>query len=288
MSDWTLAGRAQLSAGERRRIESLQHACEAAEPVDLKIELDEADGSGGLVHFLAEADGDVIGYAGITLDRDAEACGMVHPAWRRRGVATGLLDEVRGAARRLEREAILVICEDSAPIALAWMRRVGAMAVAAERRMTVSLSAAASTDPPAAVPIEVRVATDDDRAALLSLLGNAFAETPDEVARRIDTGPDEETLVGIDATRVVGTLRITRTARRSMIYGFVVDKDLRGQRLGTGMLAAAFERLRAEGVTDLGLEVDPDNTPAVRLYEAFGFETVTTYRYMRLPVAPAS
>jgi ribosomal protein S18 acetylase RimI-like enzyme len=286
MSDWTLTGRAQLSAGERRKIESLQRACEAAEPVDLKIELDEADGSGGPVHFLAEADGDVIGYAGITLDRDAESCGMVHPAWRRRGVATELLAEIRGAARRLEREAILFICEDSAPIALAWMRRLGAMAAASERRMIVSLPASATADRPDAVPIEVRVATDDDREALMSLLGNAFAETPDEVARRIDTGPEEETLVGMDGTRVVGTLRITRTARRSMIYGFVVDRDLRGQRLGTRMLAAAFERLRAAGVTDLGLEVDPENTPAVRLYEGFGFETVTTYRYMRLAAAP--
>jgi ribosomal protein S18 acetylase RimI-like enzyme len=286
MSGWTLAGRAQLSPGDRRRIESLQRACEAAEPVDLKIELDQVDDSGGPVHFLAEADGDVIGYAGITLDRNAEACGMVHPAWRHRGVATGLLDEVRGSARRLERETILFICEDSAPVALAWMRRLGATAVAAERRMIVSIpaSAPASRD---AVPIEVRLATDGDRDALLKLLGNAFAETPDEVARRIDTGPDEDTLVGIDGTRVVGTLRITRTSRRSMIYGFVVDSELRGRRLGTRMLAAAFERLRAAGVTELGLEVDPDNTPAVRLYEAFGFETVTTYRYMRLAVTPA-
>ena len=48
------------------------------------------------------------------------------------------------------------------------------------------------------------------------------------------------------------------------------------------MLAAVLERLRTEGVADVGLEVDPENTPAVRLYERFGFETVTTYRYMRL------
>ena len=47
---------------------------------------------------------------------------------------------------------------------------------------------------------------------------------------------------------------------------------------------AVMARLRADGVPEVGLEVNPENTPAVRLYERFGFETVTTYRYMRLPI----
>ena len=71
-----------------------------------------------------------------------------------------------------------------------------------------------------------------------------------------------------------------------MIYGFVIDKGRRGERLGTRMLAGVMAQLRGEGVAEVGLEVDPENTPAVRLYERFGFETVTTYRYMRLAVTP--
>jgi ribosomal protein S18 acetylase RimI-like enzyme len=69
-----------------------------------------------------------------------------------------------------------------------------------------------------------------------------------------------------------------------MIYGFVIDERRRGHRLGTRMLAAVIAQLRADGVGEVGLEVDPDNTPAIRLYERFGFETVTTYRYMRLSI----
>ena len=70
-----------------------------------------------------------------------------------------------------------------------------------------------------------------------------------------------------------------------MIYGFVIDERRRGARLGTRMLAAVMARLRAHGIPEVGLEVNPENTPAVRLYERFGFETVTTYRYMRLPTS---
>jgi len=52
------------------------------------------------------------------------------------------------------------------------------------------------------------------------------------------------------------------------------------------MLDGALARLSAAGVTEVGLEVDPDNAPAVRVYQAFGFEAITTYRYMRLQSAP--
>jgi ribosomal protein S18 acetylase RimI-like enzyme len=65
----------------------------------------------------------------------------------------------------------------------------------------------------------------------------------------------------------------------------VIDRNRRGRGLGTRMLHAALARLSAAGVTEVGLEVDPENAPAVRLYQAFGFETITTYRYMRLPSA---
>ena len=69
-----------------------------------------------------------------------------------------------------------------------------------------------------------------------------------------------------------------------MIYGFVIDERRRGERIGTRMLATVLDQLRAERVAEVGLEVNPDNTPATRLYERYGFQTVTTYRYMRLAV----
>jgi ribosomal protein S18 acetylase RimI-like enzyme len=262
--------------------------CESAEPLDLKLEL-EAHGSGQPIHFLAEADGEVIGYAAITAEVNAEACGMVDPAFRRRGVATALLGEVRAAAGRLGRKSFLVICEDSGPVALAWMGRLGATAVAAERRMTLRLpvdsAGARRTGRPAEARLELRPPESADRAALISLLEDGFSESAQQVVDRLGAATDGESLVAVDAGVVVGTLRITTTSKRSMIYGFVIDRTRRGRGLGTRMLESALARLTGSGVAEVGLEVDPENAPAVRLYQAFGFETVTTYRYMRLPSA---
>ena len=287
MESWTIGGRAALSAAEKRAVSVLRQTCEAAEPLDLKLEVDETDSAGVPIHFLADEAGELIGYAAITPGAEAEVCGMVHPDQRHRGVGAALLDAVLGAARRLERPSVLVICEDSGPVALAWMRRIGAVDEEAELRMTLRLAgdARSSSERRPEAPLELRSPTVPDRAALLALLGEGFAETAEQVGDRFDATPDDESLVAIESGIVVGTLRLTTTPRRSMIYGFVVDKERRGQRLGTRMLDAVLTRLRAAGVDEVGLEVDPENTPAVRLYTAFGFETVTTYRYLRLPAA---
>jgi ribosomal protein S18 acetylase RimI-like enzyme len=289
MGEWTVAGRSRLGPDDRRRIERLRGACESAEPLDLKLELDETDTSGLPIHFLAEADGEVIGYAAITAEVNAEACGMVHPAFRRRGVANALLGEVRAAAGRRGRASFLVICEDSGPVALAWMRRLGATAAASERRMTLRLPPVSGdavrsgrrTEP----RLELRSPGRSDRAALIGLLEDGFSESAQQVSDRLGVATEGESLVAVDRGKVVGTLRITTTSKRSMIYGFVIDRERRGRGLGTRMLDAALARLSDAGVTEVGLEVDPENEPAVRLYRAFGFETITTYRYMRLPSA---
>jgi ribosomal protein S18 acetylase RimI-like enzyme len=286
VTEWAVTGFASLSDVERARVDDLRRACESVEPLDLKLELDEADATGEPIHFLAEANGELVGYAGLTPGDEAEACGMVLPASRGRGVGTQLLNHVLGAGRRLGRESVLFIGEDSGPVALAWLRRIGAADDSAEQRMTVSLDAGVggseTTPGDDGAPLELRPATDSDRDVLAVLLGDGFAPDPEKVTDRLESTRPEDFLLGLDAGEVVGTLRLTETSRRTMIYGFVVDRERRGQRLGTRMLAAVFALLRSRGVTEVGLEVDPENTPAVRLYTAFGFAVVTTYRYMRL------
>jgi ribosomal protein S18 acetylase RimI-like enzyme len=285
MADWTVSGFARLSETDRDRIDGVRRACESAEPLDLKLELDEADATGEPIHFLAEADGELVGYAGITPGDEAEACGMVIPAWRSHGVGTELLNHVLGAGRRLSRESVLFICEDSGPVALAWLRRLGAADDSAEQRMTLRLDEEAGRSGTGredeAAPLELRAADASDREALTRIRGDEFADN-------FDFSTSDELMLAFDAGVAVGTLRLTATPRRSMIYGFVIDPERRGQRLGTRMLEAVLNLLRPRGVAEVGLEVDPENTPAVRLYTAFGFATVTTYRYMRLASSLAS
>ncbi len=288
MSEWILEGRPRLSENERARIERLRQVCEAAEPLDLKIELDELGGPAEPLHRLALVAGELVGYAGMTRDTRPEACGMVHPGWRRRGIGTSLLADLRAVARGLGRETLLLVCEDSGPTALDWMRRLGAVHEASERRMTLRVDAdgiAIRRIAPGGAALELRRPTAADRRVRMRLLMERFDETAEEIEARLASYEDGESLIALDRDVVVGTLRLIPAPGRWMMYGFVIDRERRGQGLGSRMLATVLERLRSEGVAEVGLEVDPENTPAVRLYERFGFETVTTYRYMRLMTA---
>src|ERR1017187_2992143 len=80
MGAWRVSGRGHLGGTDRTEVDRLRRACEAAEHLDLKVELDEADHLDRPIHFLAVAGDEVIGYAGLTAGDDAEACGMVHPS----------------------------------------------------------------------------------------------------------------------------------------------------------------------------------------------------------------
>jgi ribosomal protein S18 acetylase RimI-like enzyme len=60
------------------------------------------------------------------------------------------------------------------------------------------------------------------------------------------------------------------------IYDIVVDQKFRGTGLGRPMLYAAEEYVRSHGGTRLGLNVFGPNTVARHLYDAVGYEVVST------------
>jgi ribosomal protein S18 acetylase RimI-like enzyme len=62
------------------------------------------------------------------------------------------------------------------------------------------------------------------------------------------------------------------------LYSLAVDSEFRGRGLGRRLATDALDRLRAEGLRNVILEVEEDNTAALRLYEKLGFQKT---RYLR-------
>jgi ribosomal protein S18 acetylase RimI-like enzyme len=277
-----IEARAGLTPAQYEAVIALKGACEAAQPIDLKLELAEADSGSSVNTVLAYAGTQLVAYCGIDAGAEAEVCGMVHPAHRRTRIGSGLLEAATEAAAAGGRASILVICEDAAPIAGDWMRRRGATLSQSEHRMLLALHRSAT--PPGATATLRRVDAGE-RQAVARILSLGFAESASAIEDRLARpalSAGHETLVAYAGGALIGTAGLVHSPTRSMIYGFVVDGALRGQGHGGAMLRATLERLRARGVNEVGLEVDPDNVAAVRLYTRFGFRVVTTYRYMRL------
>jgi ribosomal protein S18 acetylase RimI-like enzyme len=63
-------------------------------------------------------------------------------------------------------------------------------------------------------------------------------------------------------------------AIRGIISMIGVVPDYRGRGISQSILMAGMEFLRSLDVADIGLQVDGDNAPALRLYTSFGFQKV--------------
>jgi ribosomal protein S18 acetylase RimI-like enzyme len=283
VTGWKIEAGVGLTPAQYQEVVRLQGVCEAREGLDLKLELFPAHAKSSPDTFLAYCDDHLVGYCGVDFGREAEVCGMVDPGHRRRGIAGGLLEAALAAAGGGGRESVLVICEDASPVALEWMRRRGATLDQSELRMVLSLGSAPSS--PTGSKTRLRPASGGDQAQLVRLLSAAFPGAESVIERHVAEQPgDEATLMAYEGQTLVGTTRLVATTGRTMIYGFVIDRPLRGQGHGRSMMTAVLDELRDRGVSEVGLEVEPGNIAAVRLYGGCGFQVVTTYRYMRVSV----
>lgn len=90
--------------------------------------------------------------------------------------------------------------------------------------------------------------------------------------------PDAAVFVAEDAGNVVGRLSLGRdphpASRHVADLGLMVAKSHRGLGLGRALLDQAVTWARSAGVRKLELHVFPWNTPALALYESYGFTRV--------------
>ncbi|MGI8885370.1 MAG: GNAT family N-acetyltransferase [Gaiellaceae bacterium] len=88
--------------------------------------------------------------------------------------------------------------------------------------------------------------------------------------------PDAAVIVAVDEDVVVGRLSLSRdphpASRHVADLGLMVAASRRRQGIGRQLLEEAITWARSVEVRKLELHVFPWNEPALRLYEAFGFE----------------
>ena len=63
-----------------------------------------------------------------------------------------------------------------------------------------------------------------------------------------------------------------RNSRHARLYSIVVDKTFRGYGLARQLLSRGERAARKQGCSSMRLEVRPRNKPAIKLYEAFGYQ----------------
>lgn len=102
--------------------------------------------------------------------------------------------------------------------------------------------------------------------------------TPDYFARRFGSeGLNfHQSGVWMQGDQAVAIALVTTRSRGARIAAFAITPDFRGQGLAKPMMAGLLSRLAAENVGQISLEAIADNTAAVALYQAQGFQIKQT------------
>ncbi|HXW81165.1 MAG TPA: GNAT family N-acetyltransferase, partial [Acidimicrobiales bacterium] len=203
-----------------------------------------------------------------------ELAGMVDPKVRRRGIGSALLGRAFDLAvdRGLD-EALLVVPRARARGRL-FAEKLGGALDHSEHHMELqgALQTAAVRE-----GVLVRPVDANDVPTLRRILSDAFGfDKADPVLDR-----DDAQLVVEHENAVVGAIRLSRGNDGTGIYGFAIDRPVRGRGIGREVLRQVCARELAEGAKRITLEVATDNDRALGLYTAVGFVRLATEDYFR-------
>jgi len=233
--------------------------------------------------------GRLVGFLGIYAfgAPTAELTGMVDPNFRRRGIATALLEAALPLCRERRYSRVLLVTPRTPPAAAALAQARGGVLDHSEHALQLDGDPA---DGPTDPRVTLRGMDAGDRAAVDALLRAGFGwERPqDEVADDAEVeharSDEASTLVVELGGEVIGTLRRSRDQDAVGVYGFVIRPDHQGRGIGGDVLRRVCRQARADGATRVHLEVVVGNDRALGLYTAIGFERVATEDYYALPM----
>lgn len=293
---YTIEKPLQLGPDALAAIRQLVDACEAAEPAPVRIPWSMLRARPGLtpLDFCCYLDGTLAGY--LFMDhydpKERETVILVHPAYRRRGIAHVLLAEAYEECRRAGVKRIILICERRAVAGKAFVEHFEARFDWAEHEMVLGEFRPRDAH---TSRLLFRPAELSDLDALVSIQASSFDEPEDAVRERLirhwedqtskkyiavlSAGPD-------DVATPVGMLRLTDEEDETGIYGFGIAPAYQGRGFGRQMVEEAIRIVRsADPQRSIMLDVDESNTRAYTLYLSCGFQVRATYDYYGLSVS---
>lgn len=259
---------------------ALKAAVDAHDGIDQPIHAE--GGSPALAFHRWEGD-ELTGVATLQLGQPIEACILVRPDHRRRGIARALLDACR-AECRARGEGLLLTLEERSTSGRAFAEAIGATYRASEYRMELA-------EPPPEPTWDARLALREIGVADAATFGQvrtaAFGHPfgPDTIVRTVEgmrAGRHRHFLAELDG-EPIGTVR-TSLGQPCYVTGFGVLPAWQGRGFGGQILARVVRDLAAEGRAPIRLEVATDNRRALELYQRCGFREINAYAYYEAPV----
>ncbi|WP_409304531.1 GNAT family N-acetyltransferase [Peribacillus sp. SCS-155] len=260
-------------------IKQLQHVCEHVEDIHLKLNWDMLTERkpGEKNDFFRYAGDTLIAYIGLYEFGDVvELCGMVHPAYRRKGIFTELFYEAVKDLNRNGNKQVLLNAPSESETAKAFLRSIPCQFKITEYQMKWKGGSHEAFE-----DIELRTATPDDIEFEISLDVQCFhfdEKGARDFNERVKQQPHQQSYIIEWNEYSVGKLRVDHTTGDAWIYSFAVLPEFQGQGIGRKTLKRILEAESKKGM-GVYLDVEAENSHALRLYESCGFKAFAAQDY---------
>ncbi len=271
-----------LSEEDLGKVRDLADTCNAHEGLDLKLnwELMRARSGGRSSDFLYYDHGVLVGYLALDgFGEKLELTGMVHPGFRRRGVFSTLLDVAVRECEARRPARLLLVCERKSASGQAFVASTIARYDFSEYHLELD---AQSGPRPDADGLPFRLADLRDIGALVRLDVVCFGGGEDAVRERVTRdleNPASRYYVVEREGEAIGKIGVALEDGGAYVRGVGVLPEYRGRGYGRRMLEATIDAMVAENRTSLALDVVCENSGALSLYLACGFQVTNCYDY---------
>lgn len=285
-----LIERRGLSDADISEIRDLAQICNQHDGLDQKIAWDflRERPPDQLNDFLYYADGQLVGFLPLFIFNalESEVSGMVHPAYRRRGIFSTLFEAACQEGRQRGIPSFLLIVEQTSSAGQAFVRNLSTTYDHSEYRMVLQeprLPSAFSEH------LQFRIARPEDGPAMSRLVAQAFKMPEHEVdwytEQTLSQSGTRRFYVGEIDGQMIGKIDVNLSKDGGYIFGFAVWPEYQGQGYGRQLLAYAVQQILNSGQQHIALEVATDNKQALSLYQSCGFQETGSYDYYRFQLA---
>jgi ribosomal protein S18 acetylase RimI-like enzyme len=233
-------------------------------------------------------DGNLAGYLALfTFEaEEAEISLIVHPKYRRQGIYKKLLAEALLELQQRRISKALCICPQGSFIDQSYLQAFKPGYVFSQTEM-------ATTEIPVfqGLPeVTLRLVELADL-PLIAKMGSisfqaSFAETLQRFTENMQEKNRKIWLLSTPQHANVGKIHVRYDENQTaFIHDLCVLPEYRGKRYALAMVVKAMQMLRQQGQRFFTLDVECDNTNALRLYELCGYKKISTYDFWRVPLA---
>ena len=220
--------------------------------------------------FLYYEGNQIVGYLGIlSFGNTAEITGMVHPAFRRNGIFTELLEAASKEMESRKYSQILLLTDEKSISGRGFINSHGGLYINSEYEMTFT------DNPLLNLPkLTLKPAGPSDFDDIRHIDEKCFGES-----NSIDL---ENTYVAYHDGTMIAKVRLELYNDEGGIFGLGVLPEFRNQGYGKGLLENSIFELKKQGAKKIFLQVVTENENALGLYLHTGFTIDNCMEYYQI------